>query len=102
MMNIFKANTNAGSVAYYKTDATSRGLGQRKQAVAPQYRIYDTPKETAKVVETFGIVDREGYTITTGFKVSDSRKDKTTGVVQPGQGSQYGADLFTSMFAGWN
>ena len=102
-MNVFTANYNPGSVLYYKPTGGGTGaIRQRKQAVAPALRIYDIPKETGKVIETFGVIDRNGKPIMSGFKLSDGRKDKRHGAIETGTLSNYSKDLFESMFAGWN
>ena len=100
-MNIYNANYNPGSVFFYKTNATSKRITKSPtfHVNAPLPSIVEKP-EPAKTVAKFGIVDRNGKEIITGWKVCDVRgEDYHT---PTGKGfSKYGADLFESMFAGW-
>ena len=101
-MNIFDANTNPGSPVYYKTRGTSK-----RATKTPTFHInkplptYVERPEPAKAVAKFGIIDRHGKDIITGWKVCDVRGNDHES--PKGKGfSKYGADLFNSMFAGWS
>ena len=102
MLNIFNANYNPGSVPYYKTKGTSKRAKKTPtfHVNAPLPAYVERP-EPAKAVGKFGIVDRNGKEIITGWKVCDVRgEDYQT---PTGKGfSKYGADLLDSMFAGWS
>lgn len=65
------------------------------------WRHEKKPEEA--VIQQFGIVDRNGKNILTGWKITEGRKIIDSGFKgQVGYASEYGKSLFESMFAGWD
>lgn len=108
-MNIFNSNYNAGSSTYFKSEGASkrRLLNGSSNSFTRPTRDRDMYEEDinidagAQVIGVFGIVDRYGKQILSGWKRSNSRTDDVTTKEKVKGWSGYGADLHNAMFKGW-